>query len=394
MKTLHALSLCALAGAATLATLPATAVMAEAFKPMAGGIVQVDKAWLDTTVPGDERAVFDSTQGFAAPSLETLSFVGEAVDLDQYEGKVVVLQSWHVKTPRGRNILKSTAAQLKAFGDDVQMIAIHIPDEADNAQAYLERRDVGMPAAIDKDGAFCDEVGIWRSPATIVIDKSGTIRVAGADASQLKKIVASLVKEDAPKKGPALAPRDTRRIAMPGLGVSSSGEVESGPAEFPSIDGKLSDATDFRGKSAPALHVESWITDQPNTTGKVVMYDFWATWCGPCIRSMPELNEWSKKFKDDLVIIGISDEPNGTVQNFMRSGRIKYSVAIDTQKVMGKEIKNRGIPHCLVVSPDGIVRWQGNPLALSEGTMEQIIKASGLGKPKDDGAAAVKRWVK
>ncbi|MDI9641410.1 TlpA disulfide reductase family protein [Kamptonema cortianum] len=145
-------------------------------------------------------------------------------------------------------------------------------------------------------------------------------------------------------------------------------------------DKELYAENDLRGKEAPKLVVETWMSGAaPKLEGKVVLYDFWATWCGPCRKSIPELNEWAEKFHRDLVVIGITDEPVGTVKGFMNSTAMKYPVAIDSEKRMSKQIGVRGIPHVLVVTPDGIVRWQGFPGAaedkLDTKKLEQIIAA-------------------
>jgi thiol-disulfide isomerase/thioredoxin len=57
-------------------------------------------------------------------------------------------------------------------------------------------------------------------------------------------------------------------------------------------------------QEAPDLVVEKWLTKKPNTKGKFVLIDFWATWCAPCRRAIPDLNKFQKRFKKDLVIIG------------------------------------------------------------------------------------------
>ncbi len=136
------------------------------------------------------------------------------------------------------------------------------------------------------------------------------------------------------------------------------------PAAYPPIvtAKTLYAKTDLRGKSAPKLVVESWLTgDAPATKGKIMLIDYWATWCGPCRAVIPELGEWQEKFKDDLVVIGISDEPVETVSGFMKDTKMAYNVAVDTQKRMSKILGVQGIPHVMIVTPDGIVRWQGFP---------------------------------
>ena len=51
--------------------------------------------------------------------------------------------------------------------------------------------------------------------------------------------------------------------------------------------------------------------------GKVVLINFWATWCGPCVEELPSLNNLAKKYKDELVVLAISDESADTIKNFL-----------------------------------------------------------------------------
>lgn len=75
-----------------------------------------------------------------------------------------------------------------------------------------------------------------------------------------------------------------------------------------SNNGKQMWAKSVLNEKAPELKVAEWVSKKPDTKGKFVLVDFWATWCGPCRKAIPELNELQKQFKDNLVVIGISDE--------------------------------------------------------------------------------------
>jgi thiol-disulfide isomerase/thioredoxin len=146
---------------------------------------------------------------------------------------------------------------------------------------------------------------------------------------------------------------------------------------YPKIDRKedLAAKKDFRGKKAPKLHADTWLTGaQPDIDGKVVLIDFWATWCPPCRALIPELNEYKKKFGNDLVIIGISREDSSTVKEFMGKQPMDYNVGVGSK--MQVKIGIVGIPNVMLISPDHIVRWQGPGTDLTEQTIAQVIAAS------------------
>lgn len=158
------------------------------------------------------------------------------------------------------------------------------------------------------------------------------------------------------------------------VGLTQPAKDKPAQAEWPKHVKKEMYGEDIRGKKAPAFVVEKMLTAKPEREGKVVLIDFWATWCGPCRGLIPELNEFQEKFKDDLVVIGVSDEKAATVEQFMKTTEMKYTSAIDTKARMKKAIKVKGIPHVLIISTDGIVRWQGFPGTSQDPLNTAVIK--------------------
>ncbi len=155
-------------------------------------------------------------------------------------------------------------------------------------------------------------------------------------------------------------------------------KVNRGPIKigYPKIiKKKLYAKNDYRGKKAPKLVFGDFLTAKPKIGGKkqVILIDFWATWCGPCRRLIPELNEFQKTFGKDLLVIGLSDESTGKVSGFMKKTKVNYTMAVDSKKVLKSKLGIMGIPHVMIISSDGIVRWQGFPGLGSDTLTEEIV---------------------
>ena len=161
-------------------------------------------------------------------------------------------------------------------------------------------------------------------------------------------------------------------VALPVMASLAGWKAPSG--EFPPYITKktLYAKVDFRGKEFKNLEFGKALS--------VLLIDFWATWCGPCRAVIPEMNNWKKKFGDDLVIVGVSNEKPEVVNEFMKETKMDYVVTTDENKTMSKILGVEGIPHVIVISQDGIVRYQGFPLQdedkLTSEKLEQIVKAN------------------
>ncbi|MFM7051491.1 MAG: TlpA family protein disulfide reductase [Planctomycetota bacterium] len=154
-------------------------------------------------------------------------------------------------------------------------------------------------------------------------------------------------------------PFDLRLLAVPAI-VISAGIASPTAADSLKV-----------GSDAPDINALDWV--QGGVTGfsddrKTYVVEFWATWCGPCMRSIPHLNELHTKYRaKGLEIIGISDEPLSTVRPFVnkKGAAMSYAVACDRDKATNekwmKAAGQNGIP-CAFIVRGGKIRWIGNPL--------------------------------
>ena len=238
--------------------------------------------------------------------------------------------------------------------------------------AFTARADVKLPV-LQVGNEFYTNVTVWNKTATDIYFN----HARGMGNAKLKKLDPEMQKlfgYDPAKAGEIekkqaeanVAYRMEAQTAKPATGrapataeAGADTAVAAGDIRVPEIH-----ARSFRNRPAPALVVEKWLTTKPDYAGKFLLIDFWATWCGPCRRSIPELNALHDKFKDRLVIVGLSDEPEDDVRK-MTSPKIDYFVAIDTSGKTRSDVGVRGIPHAMLMDPKGIVRFEGHPGYLS-----------------------------
>ncbi len=112
----------------------------------------------------------------------------------------------------------------------------------------------------------------------------------------------------------------------------------------------------------------------------MVVLEFWATWCGPCVAAIPHLNALAEKFKDQPVqFIAITAEDENTVKKFLVKRPIRAWIALDTNKAMNQAYLVGAIPQTVILDMDGKVAATTQPTAALEQYIKDLLAGEKLG---------------
>jgi uncharacterized protein (TIGR03435 family) len=121
-----------------------------------------------------------------------------------------------------------------------------------------------------------------------------------------------------------------------------------------------------------AAHDLSW----DSLKGNVVVLEFWATWCGPCMATMPHLNRLTDEFRDKPVrFLAITDQTDTVIADFLKKGEspIRPRIALDTDRSVFDAFGVRGIPRTILVDQSGTILGIMSPEDLTAEVLEQVI---------------------
>jgi peroxiredoxin len=110
--------------------------------------------------------------------------------------------------------------------------------------------------------------------------------------------------------------------------------------------------------------------------GKVVLLNFWATWCPPCRKEMPDLETLYQQFKDQgLVILAISDEDAAKVKSFIAQQKVTYPILLDPGRKVNELFQIEGIPKTFVYDRNGKLVAQSIDMRTRRQFLEMLAQA-------------------
>jgi thiol-disulfide isomerase/thioredoxin len=171
-------------------------------------------------------------------------------------------------------------------------------------------------------------------------------------------------------------------VLTPGVLVNSVAMAEDAPAAAPAKKARLG-----VGDPAPTLEGIKWLKGEPVSgyqAGQVYVLDMWATWCGPCVASIPHVNEMHTKLKDKGVnVVGIAIWPRKGMKptkEFVdgKGDKMSYRIAEDVNNQIAdsfmKPAGQNGIPSVFVVDQKGKIAWIGHPMDGLDAVVDEVVK--------------------
>jgi len=281
--------------------------------------------------------------GKPMPGLPLTDWMNGEITGKAREGKILVVDFWATWCgPCLRAVPKTNALYEKYEKHGVAVIGVCGSENGqDQMEATARKHDIRFPIA--KDSTF-QAAKDWRVPfwpTIAVVDRKGIVRAIGIAPEHVEDVVKSLLRDegvDVDKPAPGAIPTAWLEGMQPDR------------VRLAALQG--APAPEFKGAG-------EWINSQPidlaSTKGKIVVLDFWATWCGPCIASIPKANDIHEKYAaKGVVFLGIC-HPRGAekMSATAKEHGIKYPIVADTGSVVIDAYKVDSFPDYYVIDRNG-----------------------------------------
>jgi thiol-disulfide isomerase/thioredoxin/outer membrane lipoprotein-sorting protein len=314
----------------------------------------------------DEKAEF--TSSFAAPNsfkheIKDEELVGSTGEKLYVYGKGTNMYLM-VDAPKGKVLSADLPDPFPDLigGQNVSLVlALSIDPSAELTKAYsvvnkkddVKIDDKAYTALELKEPKAGPSATVLIDPETNLIRRAVLDFSADAIAKGAQDVKKALVTIDYVKTTPNPATQPTQFAWVPPAGAKDMAKQDESGGDAPAMA--------LKGKPAPAVKLKGLDDKEVSLAdlkGSVVVLDFWATWCGPCVGSLPHLDKlYQDKKADGVKVFAVNQrEDKELVAGFMKSKNLSVPVLLDSEGKAGDEYKANAIPETVVVGKDGVVK--------------------------------------
>jgi peroxiredoxin len=341
-------------------------------------------AFLETLAISTTALVQGATVPRKSPPLTITQPSGEEIRLSTFSGKVVAIEFLFVRSPHCLQLagmLNKLEAELGPQGFQAVAIAFG-PGASPGILAHMvEYFKLTYPVGYTTSGevdAYLGREGkqILKIPQMVIVDRSGAIRATSGplgnpaleNESALRTLIQRLLLEK----------RNTAITAWPGS-ANEAGPPPVEAAEYPQP------APNFILKDARGVAVR--LADY---RGKVVLLDFWATWCEPCKAQIPWWNDLEKRYQEQgFAVLGVSmndDAHRNSVKQFAARQQIAYRILLGDEHTARQFGGVSALPQTLLIDREGriVAKHLGSTSKTNyEQAIEKLLALKEDSRPRD-----------